>query len=134
MKKGFSLCLVVVCSILLFGCAQTNKNTPPQTEAFSYEEVMSVYAPLKDGAGVHFDGFVNTNETTVENAEQAIALAKAECKSNYPTASVRFDADAKMWEVNFSQNSPDDDYLIAGGCVSVYMTDKGITTLIVAGE
>lgn len=131
MKKGFLLCLALLCMLFLFGCAQKDENT---LQTFSYEEVLSVYTPLQGEAGICFNGFVNTEETIVASAEQAIELAKAECKGEYPSASVRFDADAKMWEVNFSQSIPEANYLVAGGCVSVYMTDKGITTLIVAGE
>ena len=75
-----------------------------------------------------YEDFVNTDERDVLNESQALERAKNECTVEWDTSHVAFDRRARIWLVEFAKADAD------GGCQSVYLTEKGITVLIVSGE
>ena len=125
MKKV--ICLLVASVLLLCGCVQAEQAEHADLEKFSYSKE---YAEYNDGSpGVQTSGFVNTESTEINNADQVVELAKKECSGVYNTVTVAFDPDQKIYRVLFSLG---DTY--AGGGVSVYINENGITQLVVAYE
>ena len=92
---------------------------------FSYAEDSAIYVEGKPG--VKNSGFVNTSEVEI-NFENVVEQAKKECTVKYYTTQAYFDSSTGMWKVVFNDEN------ILGGDQTVYMNEKGITTLIVYGE
>ncbi|MBQ2273955.1 MAG: hypothetical protein II334_00610, partial [Clostridia bacterium] len=78
--------------------------------------------------GVKHDGFKNTNESKLSNAEDALERAKKECTIEWDTSHVSFDKELSIWMVSFYTEG------ILGGDQCVYLDSNGITLLIVYGE
>ena len=93
---------------------------------FSYAEHLEAYPA--GTPGVKYEGFINTDEYDVLYESQALERAKSECTVEWDTSHIAFDRKARIWLVEFSKADVD------GGCQSVYLTEKGITVLIVYGE
>ena len=133
MKKIISLLVASV--LLLCGCVQAQQTEHPDLEKFSYSKE---YAEYNDGSpGVQTSGFVNTESTEINNAEQAVELAKKECTVAYNSINVAFDAEEKIYRVNFSIGSTvvnGQTVYTLGGDQSVYIDQNGVTKLIVYGE
>ena len=132
MKKIIYLLVATV--FLLCGCAQTTQTEHPKhsdLEKFSYLQESAEY---HDGRpGVRSSGFVNTESIEINNVDQVVELANKECSVMYNTVTVAFDPDQKIYRVYFSPNG-ESAPLTLGGDLSVYINEKGITQLIVAGE
>ena len=123
MKKVLIYCLTFIFILTLASCAI-------KTDSFSWAEDESYYAGIDD-AGLKRDGFVNITETSVNNAADALRLAQNEHKLlSEESYSVFYDVNAHMWKVSFYPK----DNNVLGGCIDVYLNDKGITQLIAAGE
>ena len=123
-------CLFFASLLLLCGCSQ---NTPEQQAgvgSFSYESDCAYY---KDDPGVKESGFVNVKRSKVNSAENAVALAKKECKVEYDTIDVAYDPEAKMYRVSFYKGGNEGIY-IDGGDQHIYIDRNGITKLIISGE
>ncbi len=103
-----------------------NSHTIIECDKFSFDEDCAFYE--NETVGVKRDGFVNTEKTEIENAEQAVELAKKECKSEYKNIRVGYDKKQKVYRVSFG--TPDVD----GGNVDVYIDGSGVTRLVVFGE
>ena len=72
MKKIISLLVASV--LLLCGCVQAEQAEHADLEKFSYSKE---YAEYNDGSpGVRTSGFVNTESTEINNADQVVELAK----------------------------------------------------------
>ena len=95
-------------------------------DRFSFAEHKAQYP--EGTPGVHYDGFVNTTEYDVLTEAKALERAKSECTVEWDTSHVAFDHSARVWLVEFSMQG------VLGGCQSVYLTEKGVTVLIVYGE
>ena len=120
--KAASVLSGLILSFLLISCA-------PRNGAFDRADVQSEYE--EDGAGIRRDGFVNVTETAVNNADDAFRLASNEHELRSDESnSVYYDKAADMWRISFFPK----DKNIDGGCVDVYLSGKGLTELIVAGE
>lgn len=132
MKKV--ICLLVASVLLLCGCAQTTQTEHPKhsdLEKFSYLQESAEY---HDGRpGVRSSGFVNTESIEINNTDQVVELAKKECRVAYNTIRVAFDPEQNIYRVHFSMNEESAPFTL-GGDLSVYINEKGITQLIVAGE
>lgn len=125
-----TVCLLFVIFLLLCGCSQKEKSDLPINPVvgnFSYEEVLNYYKDT-DEPGIKRSGFVNVEKTEVNNADQAAELAIKECKVEYDTISVAFDAASTMYMVSFGKTDND------GGNQDVYIDREGITQLIIYGE
>lgn len=125
-----TVCLLLVLFLLLCGCSQKEKfDLPinPVVGNFSYEEVLNYYKDTDD-PGIKRSGFVNVEKTEVTNAEQAAGLAVKECKVEYDTIAVAFDAASTMYMVSFGKMDQE------GGNQEVYIDREGITQLIIYGE
>lgn len=130
MKKVISLLIASV--FLLCGCVQAEQTEHPDLEKFSYSKE---YAEYNDGSpGVRTSGFVNTESTEINNADQVVELAKKECRGTYNTIRVAFDPEQNIYRVHFSMNEESAPFVTLGEDLSVYINEKGITQLIVAGE
>lgn len=103
-----------------------NSHTDIECDKFSFDEDCTFYE--NETVGVKREGFVNTEKTEIKNAEQAVELAKKECKSEYKNIRVGYDKKQKVYRVSFG--TPDVD----GGNVDVYIDSFGLTRLVVAGE
>lgn len=73
-------------------------------------------------------GFVNNERAEINNPEQAVELAKKECIIAYGSINVAFDAEEKIYRVDFFTENT------AGGGQSIYIDQNGITKLVVYGE
>lgn len=78
--------------------------------------------------GVKTEGFVNTTENRIENADDALQLAEKECTIDYDTTSVSYDSSNDVWMILFSTENT------LGGCQTVYINGDGTTCLVVYGE
>lgn len=125
MKKFIYLLLALL--LMLTGCTESNEHEigPLSVGMFSFTAVEAYYDGETDG--VFRSGFRNTEPTTVENAEQARALAKNECIVKYDAVVVSYDDNTKMYCVCFYTEGRD------GGDQLVYMDSNGITKLVVCG-
>ena len=122
-KKVLSILLFLLLALPFASCSAN------ETGSFSWADVQSEYE--EDDAGVRRDGFVNVTETAVNNADDAFRLASNEHKLRSDESySVYYDKAADMWRISFFPK----DKNIDGGCVDVYLSGKGMTELIVAGE
>ena len=95
-------------------------------DAFSFGDASDDFASESDGIITY--GFKNVSESAVENASQAIELAKNECTINYDTTKVAYDSTADIWRVAFFTDG------VLGICQEVYLNGDGTTRLIVYGE
>ena len=132
MKKV--ICLLVASVLLLCGCVQAEHAEHADIESFSYARD---YADYRDGPAVKTSGFVNNERAEINNPEQAVELAKKECTIAYGSINVAFDAEEKIYRVNFSIGSTVVDgqtVYTLGGDQSVYIDQNGVTKLIVYGE
>ena len=124
MRKTFIICVVLA---LLFSlCACSNSTYTGEVGEFSFKADCEYYKP--NTPGVKVDGFKNTSESKVDNADDAIKKAKVECTIEYDTIYVSFDNESNIWCVLFYTEGVD------GGCQSVYIKDNGLTCYIVYGE
>lgn len=103
-----------------------NEKALKGVDRFSFAEHKAQYP--EGTPGVHYDGFVNTTEYDVLTEAKALERAKSECTVEWDTSHVAFDHSARVWLVEFSMQG------VLGGCQSVYLTEKGVTVLIVYGE
>ena len=93
--------------------------------AFSYAEDSKIY--VEGTPGVSTSGFVNVDEIDI-NHSNVIERAKNECTIPWDMATIRFDNDAEAWRVSFSTQGT------LGGCQDVYLSENGLTLLVVYGE
>ena len=118
--------LLIALLLLLCGCSQADADNGIYVSSFSYEEVCLFYEA--ETVGIKRADFVNTEISVIENADQAVELAKKECTVEYDTFSVSYDQDAEIYCVSFGIEDLD------GGNQDVYINQNGITELIVYGE
>ena len=116
------VCILLIAMLLICGCAKNFVHV----EKFSYSDVLADYS--EETVGVRRDGFVNTEKSIVADGEQAIELAKKECKIDYNSIYVSYDDQEKIYCVEFGNRD------MEGGCQSVYLSTEGITLLIISGE
>lgn len=121
MKKLIASSLIFVCILALFGCNQ--QNIP---SAFLFTKDSKLY--VEGEPGVITSGFVNTTESKINNATEAIERAKLDCTIKWDNVKTYFDSNEKIWLVQFYTEGT------VGGCQSVYLKDTGETVLIVYGE
>ncbi len=124
MRKLFCFILSLALILLFTGCNQPKTNT--EVSAFSYSEHAEIYKD--DSPGVKHSGFVNTNESKIASAEDALERAKKECTIEWDTSHVSFDKELSVWMVSFYTEG------MLGGDQCVYLDSNGITLLIVYGE
>ena len=121
MRKYIALVLTTVWIFGCVGCSGENG----QISEFSYTEDSEIYAEGKPG--IKTFGFVNASEVEI-NSENVVEQAKKECTVKYNKIQIYSDSSTGMWKVEFSDENA------LGGDQTVYMTENGITTLIVYGE
>ena len=119
------VCLLFSFLFLLCGCSKDNSEKQINVESFSYKSDCTYY---KDDPGVKEFGFVNIEQSEVNDAEKAVDLAKKECTIKYDTIDVAFDSELKIYRVSFYKENQ------VGGNQDVYINQKGITQLIISGE
>jgi len=78
--------------------------------------------------GVKKKDFNNVDIVKINNKNEAIERAQKEVTVSYNQTSVAYDDNALMWRVLFST------FDMLGGCQTVYLSNEGITKLIVYGE
>ena len=110
---------------LLCGCSKDNSEKQINVENFSYKSDSTYY---KDDPGVKESGFVNIEQSEVNDAEMAVELAKKECTIEYDTVGVAFDSELKIYRVSFYKENQ------LGGNQDVYINQNGTTQLIIYGE
>lgn len=93
---------------------------------FSYEGETADYTA--DTPGVRTSGFKNTKKVTVTSPDDVVELAKKEVTVSNDSVSVAYDEATGMWSVYFWTVD------VAGGDVTVYIDENGITKMTVAGE
>ena len=132
------VCLIFATLLLCCGCSaqqadnsnntsnSTTNNTTNTVNTFSYKEVCDFYKG--ETVGIKRSDFVNTEKSTITNSEQAITLAKNECKVDYDTIDVAYDSEEKIYRVTFCKED------FAGGNQDIYINQDGITELAVSGE
>ena len=120
------ICFILVFSFLLLfsGCNQTKSNI--DVSSFSYSKHAEIYKD--DHPGVKHDGFKNTNESKISNAEDALERAKKECTIEWDAFQVSFDDESNVWMVSFYTEE------MPGGDQSIYLDGDGKTLRIVYGE
>lgn len=116
--------------LFLCGCSQNGELKEFNVGTFSYLDDCAKY---EGDPGVSTTNFVNTEKVNIQSAEQAVEYAKKECKVEYDTIDVDFDADTNIYRVSFCIG-PKDGIVCAGGNQDVYINHEGITQLIVSGE
>ena len=131
MKRA--VCLAAVLLLLLCGCSQNDESQQIDVGSFSYAEDRAYY---KDGPGVKTSGFANHEESELNNAKQAVVLAKKECKVDYDTVDVAYDYETGMYRIHFHKEWADQGQTvyIIGGNQTVYINQNGTTQLIIYGE
>ena len=92
------VCLLFAFVFLLCGCSKDNSEKQINVESFSYKSDFTYY---KDDLGVKESGFVNIEQSEVNDAEKAVELAKKECTIEYDTVGVAFDSELKIYRVSF---------------------------------
>ena len=148
MKRIICALMITILCVCLTACKTESENTETNVTAlsqpttvsteiedghsFSFEEVKSIYT--EEEAGVHYEGFVNTEKTECKSPEQAIELAKKECKGEYNAIAVSYDSIEKVYRVEFYTKLMADDCFMVGGGFDVYISEEGITLLTVAEE
>lgn len=120
------ICFILVFSFLLLfaGCNQNKSNI--EVSSFSYSKHAQIHKD--DNPGVKHDGFKNTNESKISNAEDALERAKKECTIEWDAFQVSFDDESNVWMVSFYTEG------MPGGDQSIYLDGDGKTLLIVYGE
>jgi len=80
--------------------------------------------------------FYNVDESIINNAREAISLALNEVQVEYNNIIVYYDIHTSMWKVVFLPNAinADPDYFVLGGSQTVFLSNDGITKLIIFGE
>ncbi|MBQ7875842.1 MAG: hypothetical protein IJ316_00990 [Clostridia bacterium] len=96
-------------------------------KVFSYMQDITVYGDMEPCE------YNNTQSFPIESVEEAIDRAKNECTVEYDIADAYFDPIERIWKIAF-YFAPSDDMVMAGGGQNVYMTEDGITILVVYGE
>ncbi len=134
MKKIILLLALIM--FFVFACEQDMEESERSVEVsatereavpeFSYGEAVRSYS--ENSAGVRLNGFKNTDKVMIDSVEEAIARAKNECRENYNSVSVYYDKRGGMWNVCFYNKGK------AHNSFDVYLTDTGITTLIVSSQ
>lgn len=119
------VCLLFALLLLLCACSENNSEKQIIVESFSYKSDFTYY---KDDPGVKKSGFVNTEQSEVNDAKTAVELAKKECTIEYDTVGVAFDSELRIYRVSFYKEDQ------VGGNQDVYIDQKGITQLIIYGE
>ncbi|WP_298482500.1 hypothetical protein [uncultured Ruminococcus sp.] len=124
--RNILLCILFGMFLLTAYCVHKNQIS---VESFSFSHDADVYQ-FEDiqRAGVKTNGFSNTQETSVTNAGQAVALAKNELTISYNQIAVEYDAQSCMWRVCFSTKNT------AGNEQAVYLNSDGTTRLCTWGE
>ena len=117
---------VVALFLLLCGCSSKSAGTEVRAGSFSYADDCAYYEA--ETVGVKRSEFINTEKAKIENAEQAVGLAKNECTVDYDTVAVDYDTNAKIYRVSFYKADE------IGENQDVYLNQDGITQLIVFGE
>ena len=118
-------CLLFAFVFLLCGCSKDNSEKQINVESFSYKSDFTYY---KDDPGLKESGFVNIEQSEVNDAQKAVELAKKECTIEYDTVGVAFDSELKIYRVSFCKEDQD------GGIQDVYINQNGTTQLIIYGE
>ena len=114
--------LALICLLALTGCG----GGEIEVEPFSYEETVSKYSG--DSPGVARDGFKNTSQVEIKDAEDAIERSKNEVTVDYDSVMVSYDDSSDMWFVMYySENK-------VGGNQDIYLDSNGVTQMIVYGE
>ena len=126
-------CLFFAFLLLLCGCSQSIPEQPAGVGSFSYKSDRAYYANFRDDPGIKESGFVNVKRSKVNSAEDAVALAKKECKVEYDTIDVAFDPETKMYRVSFYKGGNEGIYTV-GGDQQIYIDQNGITKLIISRE
>jgi len=123
-----TICILLILLLMLGGCAagSPEETQPLSVGMFSYTAVEAYYG--RGGDGVFRTGFRNTEPTPVENAQQALELAKNECVVEYDAVVVSYDDSALMYCICFYKENVD------GGDQLVYLNSNGLTQLVVFGE
>ena len=99
-------------------------HTEPQS--FSYAEDSSYW---KEGeVGMKTKGFKNTTEQQIQNAEDAIALAKNEVTVPFNLIFVNYDKENSIWKVSFGMDKQ------LGGNQNVYLNSNGTTKMCIWEE
>ncbi len=124
MKKIISFILLFSFILSLVGCNKSESAITVST--FSYYEHAEKYK--ENNPGVKHDGFTNTNESKIVNAEDALGRAKKECTIEWDAFQVSFDNESNVWMVLFYTEG------MLGGDQSIYLDSNGKTLLIVYGE
>lgn len=107
----------------------------PETESFSYKEVVEEYKDFASGTIVFREGFVNKGDTPINSREDAIAFAKLDCTAEYDTIRVGYDADEKVYFVWFYiRYNEEEDYVVFGGDQQIFLSADGKTLLKILGE
>ena len=127
MRKMPVFLAVALFVFLLTGC---HYEVPPrnaeQLSQFSYAEVVRMYS--NDASNVKWDGFINTtilDEPIVVNKD-AVELAEKEGPIQWHMYFTQYDPACRVWKIEFT---------VSGMTAqTVYMTDKGLTLLIVYPE
>lgn len=138
MKKALSLMLTFLFAFSLNASVKkdvislSDDNDELKIGSFSYADECAKYT--ESNPCVVIDGFENTTEQKIESAQDAINLARNEINSSYSLDSVYFDEVEKIWKVYFVTKSDNENFVVAGGDVSVYLTENGMTVLMILGE
>lgn len=75
-----------------------------------------------------YEGFVNTEENPIHSVDDAVELAKKECRVWYNCITYWYYEEEDIWFVMFSEEN------YAGGNQDVYLGSDGVTRLIIYGE
>lgn len=137
MKATMGLCVFMLISAFFIGCTEKESSEiseniavinmeDSEIKSFSYESDIERYAD--DEAGIVHDGFKNTSEVQINNAEDAVNRAKNECTIEYDETIISYDDTTDVWSITFGKTN------VAGGCQTIYMDGNGVTLLIVYGE
>lgn len=141
MKRLFCLLLMICLALPFVGCGWPHPPEQHYTEvqSFSYKNDYALYLDKysKDSQYIQLDGFFNTTELEKPLAFDwdAVEHAANECPYDYCQNYMYYDFDLDMWKIQFADfkkdangNYPMHIYL------TVYMTNKGVTKLLVYGE
>ena len=133
-KLNLSFLICLICSLLV-GCLRMSPPPKPYTEVpqFSYEEDLAVYEA--NSYDIKTEGFVNTSELEepIYWHDDAIEQAAKECTIDCINHHTYFDSSTNIWKIEFwdirdAEGYPQ--YVYA----TVYLSNKGVTLLIVYGE
>lgn len=139
--KKICITLALVLALTLAACsANEEPKAIPEAqiqatpEAFSWSEVEACHKGSND-PGVRWNGFANVAESPITDAAAALERAQNEYRLQADESyTVSHDPASGMWKVYFFPKPRNDGSVVVGGDFQVYMSDKGITLLTVAGE